>query len=72
MSGGPLFSRRHWLISAVRYLSLGGIGLLVWNNVSRPGRTCLRASSPCQECQLLARCRLPKAQEEREQAETVS
>jgi hypothetical protein len=70
--GGPLVPRRHWLIAVARYLTLGGVGLLVWNIVSRSGRVCLRVTSPCHECQLLAHCQLPKAQEERVEAGTNS
>ena len=64
--GGQLLPRRHWLIATARYATLGGVGLLVWKLIARPGQICLRATSPCQECQLLARCSLPKAQQERD------
>jgi hypothetical protein len=68
MSGGELLPRRHWLIATIRYLTLGAMGLFVWRMVARSDGVCPRFTSPCRECQLLAHCQLPKAQEERVKA----
>ena len=54
-------ARRHWLRSVTRYVSLGGIGLLAWSLLARGGGACFRLTLPCQECELLAHCRLPRA-----------
>jgi hypothetical protein len=53
--------RRGWLIAVARYLAVAGIGLLSWNLVRRSPGSCLRLTLPCQDCSLLAACRLPRA-----------
>jgi len=53
--------RRGWLIAAVRYLAVGGIGLVSWNLVRRSPSSCLRFTLPCQDCSLLTACRSPRA-----------
>jgi hypothetical protein len=58
------FSRRNWLLAVARYVTLGGIGLLAGHLVSRLGGSdCWRLTYPCQECRLLAQCRLPRARD---------
>lgn len=58
-----LMARRQWLRSVARYVSLGGIGLVAWSLLSRCGGACFRLTLPCQECELLAHCRRPRARQ---------
>ncbi len=60
-----LIARRNWLRSAARYVLLGGIGLITLILFSRSGGKCLRFTLPCQECELLAHCGLPRARQTR-------
>lgn len=53
--------RRGWLIALARYFALSGIGLLAWNLVARSRGSCFRFTLPCEDCRLLAGCRLPRA-----------
>ncbi len=61
------WSRRGWLRAAGRYLAAGGIGLLCWNLLRRSSDSCWRATPPCQDCRLLAACRLPPARHAKSQ-----
>ena len=65
------YQRRGWLIALGRYLAVGGIGLLSWNLVSRSPSSCVRFTLPCQDCSLLAACRLPRARSAQRQRETT-
>ena len=57
--------------SVMRYLTLGGIGLLVWNAIWRSGDVCVRVTTSCDHCRLLANCQVPKARAVRKAAGTI-
>ena len=60
-------ARRHWLVSLGRYATLAGISVFAWNLVTRSQGRCFRVTLPCQDCGLLAQCRLPNAASARQQ-----
>lgn len=65
-------ARRNWLRSVARFVALGGIALITTILVSRSNGSCLRLTLPCQECELLSRCRLPRAQHTRDIRENTA
>ena len=67
------YQRRSWLVALGRSLAVGGIGLLSWSLVRRSPSSCLRFTLPCQDCSLLAACRLPRARsaQRQQQQDTV-
>jgi hypothetical protein len=58
---GKRIVRRSWLIALIRYSTLVGIGVFAWNLAARSRGTCFRLTLPCQDCRLVADCRLPRA-----------
>lgn len=60
-------TRREWFVRLGRQTILGGIGVLsLIFVVRRVNGKCISTGSPCPACRLWEECRLPQAEETRE------